>query len=230
MVTGIAVNPNDEDHIVVTLGNYGNSNFVYQCMNASDSVPTFVSIQNNLPLMPVYSAVIDAKNPNTIYLATEFGIYGSSDGGASWTEENGGEMERVATFMIRQEPHPKYTDSFALYIGTHGRGLFSAGFDPKKDFLSINDPIEPVKSSNFVVYPNPLSNVGYLDLELTRKEDIEIRVYDINGRQVLNSLLKDYPPGKHRIRIDASSFPRGTYFIGVYYGEEYHHSKMIVLR
>ena len=54
-VTSIAVDPQNINNVVVTLGNYGNDNYVYYSNNALSDNPTFVSKQGNLPKMPIYS-------------------------------------------------------------------------------------------------------------------------------------------------------------------------------
>lgn len=59
----------------------------------------------------------DLKNPNLLYLGTEFGLYISLDGGNSWSKFTNG-VPAAAIHYI--EMHPKTDD---LILGTHGRGI-----------------------------------------------------------------------------------------------------------
>ena len=87
-ITGIAIDPNNSDNMVVTLGNYGNANFVYRTSNAT-TMPrnttnsSFEIIQgvgsNKLPQAPVYSAVFDVMSPNKLLVGTEIGIFGTEN-------------------------------------------------------------------------------------------------------------------------------------------------------
>jgi len=62
-VTGVNINPNNINEVVVTTGGFGNASNIYISTNARSSTPTFESIQgegnNALPAMPVYEAIFD---------------------------------------------------------------------------------------------------------------------------------------------------------------------------
>ncbi len=54
-VTSVSVDPQNPEHVIVTLGNYGNEDYVYRTTNALDSLSLviFENITGNLPWMPV---------------------------------------------------------------------------------------------------------------------------------------------------------------------------------
>jgi len=62
-VTGVNINPNNINEVVVTTGGFGSASNIYITTNARSSTPTFESIQgegnNALPAMPVYEAIFD---------------------------------------------------------------------------------------------------------------------------------------------------------------------------
>ncbi|MCH8904513.1 MAG: T9SS type A sorting domain-containing protein, partial [Bacteroidetes bacterium] len=239
-VTGLSVDPNDNAHVVMTLGNYNNTKYVYETKNGLDTVPSWTSIQGNLPAMPVYSVVIDANDGNIIYLGTEFGVWASSNGGGSWSVEIGGDMDNVPTFMIRQEHHPRYwddpfnatyKDSFVLYIATHGRGLFSSGFDPYVEFPGIEDEETNITfSKSLQVYPNPINNEGYAGFIMEKTADVHIEIYDLQGRLVEHYEELDHIAGKFIYVIDGTKFHNGTYLIRAITENETRVAKMIILR
>jgi len=62
-------------------------------------------------------------------------------------------------------------------------------------------------------YPNPSDGQFTLSYATGSKRDVEIQVIDTNG-QVLYSTLKDSNlPGIHTVSMDASSLPKGNYFV-----------------
>jgi photosystem II stability/assembly factor-like uncharacterized protein len=68
-----------------------------------------------------YAHVIkeDRLNPNLLYLGTEFGLWISPDGGATWAQFKGGDLPDVAVRDIAIQP-----DRDDLVLATHGRGIW----------------------------------------------------------------------------------------------------------
>ena len=76
--TGVYVDKKDANRVVVTFGNYGNTNYVFASTNALAASPNFISIQGDLPQMPVYDALINIVDSSQIFLATEHGVWSTS--------------------------------------------------------------------------------------------------------------------------------------------------------
>ena len=124
---GVAVDPNDPNHVLVVKTSYAASSHVYRTNNGLANNPTFVSLQAGdaqMPYMPFYDAMIDYNDPNRYLVATELGVWGSDDGGNTWSEQNTN-LGRVPTYGVRQF---RYCDDDpscrAIYIGTHSRGMW----------------------------------------------------------------------------------------------------------
>src|SRR6266511_4254760 len=68
-----------------------------------------------------YAHVIkeDAFKPSLLFVGTEFGLWISTDGGASWAEFKGGDFPGVAVREV--QVHPRDHD---LVLATHGRGIW----------------------------------------------------------------------------------------------------------
>lgn len=65
----------------------------------------------------IFQIVIDPNPPNTVYVASEEGVYKSSDGGENWIAMNGG--------LTSTDVRVLYMNSNGeLYAGTRGYGLF----------------------------------------------------------------------------------------------------------
>jgi hypothetical protein len=71
--------------------------------------------------------------------------------------------------------------------------------------FSVSGIDEILQSDDFRVYPNPTCQVLHFNLN-TKKRVESIHVYDIYGKLVLSSALREY-------KIDVSHLPAATYFI-----------------
>jgi photosystem II stability/assembly factor-like uncharacterized protein len=94
-------------------------NFKPYVFKTTDFGATWTNITSNIPLRdPVYVVKEDLKNPNLLFVGTEFGVYATIDGGSSWHRIMTG-MPTVAVHDL--VIHPRDND---LVAGTHGRSLW----------------------------------------------------------------------------------------------------------
>lgn len=108
-----------------------NENEVYACFNnqrmgdfkpyvlkSSDKGKTWVSISGNLPERgTVYCIRQDAKEPNLLFVGTEFGAYTSVDGGKNWIKLAG--LPTIAVYDL--DIQERESD---LVAATFGRGFY----------------------------------------------------------------------------------------------------------
>ena len=86
----------------------------------TDYGATWTSIVGNLPTEAVNVIREDRKNPNLLFVGTDFGLYASLDGGKSWQRmKNGMTTNPMHDLAI----HPRDQE---LIVGTHGRGIYIA--------------------------------------------------------------------------------------------------------
>jgi hypothetical protein len=230
-VTSVAVDPNNPDHMVVTLGNYGNTDYVYRSINAMDSLPTFVSIQGNLPKMPVYSSLIELNSSDRIILGSELGIWSTDNAGTStlWVNDNEG-MGNVPVFMLKQQRLAQYpiANYGVMYAATHGRGIFQS-----VDFVGINDFDQPATAvlESLHLYPNPASDVIRITLSLERRADVSLEIVDLNGQKVKDIVhLSQVTAGKQEIQCKLDNLKSGTYLLIVTSDGQRKTSKFIIMR
>ncbi len=228
VVTGIAVDPNNANNIIITLGNYGSSAYVYRSINAATTVSSsgnFTLIQGGgttrLPNMPVYDAVIDQTDKNKVLLATEWGVFSTNQAFSSaspqWFDES---FAHVPSFEIRQQTLSwKHAwNPQEIVVGTHGRGIWRTS-----SLVSVKDNTQTNISNSLVseikVYPNPMINNGTIALNLVNQSNKGvIKVYNINGSVVKTIETGFLTKGNHKFNIDANQFPTGSYII-VFEGE-----------
>ena len=208
-VTGISIDPYNNDRIVVTVGGYGLSTNVYQSTNALSTM-TFASMQGNLPHMPCYDVVIDAANTNNVILGTEMGIYATNTNGSSWTQENGG-LATVPVFGLRQIPY-MYSAGPMLYAATHGRGIFRCG----TLITSLNTDNSNHSINSISVYPNPVNNSSaVVKVNLAIKSETAIEVYDYTGKLVLQQNFGSIEKGIHSFNINTTQLASGNYLVSI---------------
>jgi hypothetical protein len=222
-VTGIGVDPNNKENVVITLGNYGNANYVFKATDAfSNNNPTFTSIQSDLPRFPVYDAVIDYYNPNNIILGTDVGIWTSADAGASWHYSES-EFTHVPVIQLRQDL--LYKDGcYVIYAGTHGRGIFRT-FSPdhpgdevcnKTAGLVSNVANKTITSFSANFYPNPVNNKATLEINTNKETNINVVLVDLLGRvyDKVSANQKIFK-GTSQLSLDFTAIPSGNYLLSV---------------
>jgi len=121
-VTWVAHDPSDADVIYATYGGFGGSH-VYRSVNGGQS---WRSIDGDgelgLPDIPVHSLIVDPDDGDRLFIGTDLGVFVTTDGGATWAQENAGFGNIVTESLALQTEGAK----LVLYAFTHGRGAWRA--------------------------------------------------------------------------------------------------------
>ncbi|MDF1673404.1 MAG: T9SS type A sorting domain-containing protein [Vicingaceae bacterium] len=241
-VTGIAVDPNNPDNLIATTSGYGSGNKVYRCTNATGAL-TFTSIQGvgttALPRMPVYDCEIDYTDNDKVILGTEWGVwttdnaFSSPASGVDWTDESTGEMSHVPTMGVTQQQlrADQCVNSGVVYLGTHGRGFFSAG----ELFTGIDDENVVADADNgFIsgleVYPNPMNNQGSIVFNLAERSNAVVKIFNLSGALVKTINLGNKAKGANKANINVTDLSIGSYIVSLEAGAERGIAKFIVTR
>ena len=141
----------NENIMLVTISNYG-VNSVWYTTNGGVS---WTSKEGNLPDMPVRWGMINPNNANEVIVATEVGIWSTSNlngNNPTWVSSNSGLANvRVDMLQIRASDNE-------VIAATHGRGLFSSNAFNNTSGLSI---------SSAVVQPNCGGSNGSITINAT---------------------------------------------------------------
>lgn len=239
-VTGIAVDPNDEGRVVVTLGNYGSTQYIWYSSTA-DVAPASTGTSNfvnktgsSLPTMPVYSATFDAWNPNSVIIGTEFGIYGTDNitaGSVSWDHINPAQnAPNTAVFMVRQQQLPTWraNNSRTFYAATHGRGLWKSASLPAPVGVEEKAMQQNLKAS-VVVTPNPVTEKALVAFTLAKAGDVTLKVYDLRGKLV-KTVARKSQAGVVQIEIASEELNAGTYIVSIEAGAQTGTTKFVVVK
>ena len=129
----VAARPDNANRIVVVMSAFGIPHVWHGEVSAAGTTATWTNISGTgagiLPNIPVNALAIDPAANDTYYIATDLGVYTTSNAGASWTQFSHG-LPNCAVFDLRLH-HP----SRLLRAGTHGRGLW----ERKLDVMSMPD-------------------------------------------------------------------------------------------
>lgn len=95
--------------------------------------------------------------------------------------------------------------------------------------LGVNDRI--AASYQVSIYPNPVQNSLSVSYQLMREADVEVRVYNLIGKEVSALLLGNKTAGSYTENLDASSLQNGMYIYSLYVnGTAVSNTKVIVNR
>lgn len=231
-IEGIAVNPSDENDLVVVTG--VGSNNIKRSMNAAGPSPTFTNVGSiagsNSPA--TYDAIIDRDNPNIIVVGTSSGVFVTENGGTSWTNGSAG-FFGTPVYEVRQSWRTWSEGNFRpgeIYLGTYGRGIWSSSSYLSTPDMSNNGnngtSIEDFKT-NLFPYPNPTSASTSLSFELANASDVTIQVYNLSGRLVKTITKKHMSQGSQVVDIDGADLGSGTYVVKMVAGKQLATTKFV---
>jgi Uncharacterized protein conserved in bacteria len=106
--------------------------------------------------------------------------------------------------------------------GTYDFALQGMGTDP----ASVTSPDA---SSLINLYPNPSSDKATLAMTLRKDEQVVISVIDMQGRQVMKSITKNFKAGLQTVDINTSQLQAGFYFVKIAAGAASTNVKMAVI-
>ncbi len=248
VVTSIAVDQENPNNIIVTLGNYGNAHYVLMSENALDEFPVFASKQGNLPQMPVYSSLLEMSDPNLAIIGTEHGIFINENihsTSSQWIKQDS-MMGSVPVFQLQQQTVSKMADTVILvngnetieivypgtnnygiiYAATFGRGLMRSNTFRKPVAIQENEP-NPIAVESLRIYPNPVVSNATIELDVAKAGIIDISIYDLMGRQV-GYHSESVTKGHNKLSLNLTGLPTGSYVISAITGDKRYSQKFIV--
>ncbi len=211
-ITDIEIDPNNPDRVIVTLGNYNSSSYVYITENATSDNVTWRSIQGVLPQAPVYDAMINPENSSEILVGTEFGVYGTKNGTAmtpAWSIASY-DLPLVPVFELRGVEAAKrqtWRTGPMVYAGTYGNGIWKT-----RNFLTSVNDVKRTEDVSISLYPNPAAVNVTASFRAEKSDVVEVTLADLMGKVVHTQTIK-VVPGERSVTISVADLKEGTYFM-----------------
>ena len=154
--TQITVDPTDPKIAYITFSGFAGTTptakgHIYKTTTAGSS---WTDLSGNLPDIPVNDVVIDPDIANTLYAATDIGVYRSSDSGVSWLPLGTGLPHAVVTGI------KLHRLSRTLRATTYGRGVWDLAVLPVGQVrvtITSSTPGAPFSLGDGAVYQAPIT-------------------------------------------------------------------------
>ncbi len=192
-INSIAIHPTDANKVAVATSG---SNKVYV---SNDGGATWVSYLKNLPNFSALSLVWQNNADNGLYVGMNYGIYYIDDSFTDWQS-----YSNNIPNVIVNELEINTADN-KIYAGTYGRGLWSSPV-----FNATLSVSEHQLYNTLSIYPNPSEN--NITINWNENFDVELRLFDINGRIVYYEKDKKLNTSQ---QIDISHLNSGFYFLRI---------------
>ncbi len=223
-VSDIAVNPNDDAEIMVTVSNYGVTS-VFWTKTAKSANPTWYSAEGTMPTPSFRSCMIVVKkdasnNPVTEYfVGTSMGLYSAVNvgttllggGTVNWVREGGSVLNFAVVTSLDYRPQDNY-----LLVGTHGNGMYYAqtgtpDFRPSTGPTPVIDPVRNDKNFIQRAYPTVVSDqIFYQTGNMFTVKKLTVQLYNSNG-QLVSRKETGYTSGT----VDMRAMSKGTYILTI---------------
>jgi photosystem II stability/assembly factor-like uncharacterized protein len=193
----------------VSFTGYRRDDFKPFLYKTTDYGETWVSIASNLPGEPINVIREHHRNPDLLFVGTDFGVYVSIDGGKIWSRmKNNMPTQPVHDLAL----HPRENE---LVVATHGRGIFIADISPLEeltpDVLGKDIYLFDVKSkvrwvtglshasssSNYNGNSEPNGLAIYYYLKKEPEEDVKVKIY--KGNMLVNEIKGGKNTGINRV-------------------------------
>jgi len=208
-VSSVAADVHEQDVVYVTFSGYRWDDYLPHVFRSDDKGQTWIDISTGLPEAPVNEIVVDPEKPGYLYVATDFGVYYSTNLGGGW-QPAGLEMPMIVVNDLRL-----HNPTRKLLAATYGRGIYTLDLS----VLTSSGDKKLIVSPEINCYPNPFSAEINIEIpEVFVGEDILVEIVDLKGRKiasVFEGMVNFNSPkliwdardenGKHQ--------PKGIYFV-----------------
>jgi photosystem II stability/assembly factor-like uncharacterized protein len=222
-VSRVVASPSSANTIYATFDGHRSNDFRPYVLKSTDNGKNWKSIAGNLPENGSVHIIREhPRNPNLLFVGTEFGAFYSINGGKSWTKIRGNLPSVIVHDIII---HPREND---LVIGTHARGIFIIDdISPLEKLAEARTNLKsfalfPVRPASFLAFdqggsedgsrtfygPNPPygSMINYFVGDSTAGKSVKLEILDQSGGKV-RTLQTSSAPGLHRVVWDFTADP-----------------------
>lgn len=152
--------------------------------------------------------------------------------------------------IVKKIEYTSYSASGAFWIGNKylatGFGMVRWDVEPSDVYIlsgafingvayGIVTPVEmtsfkPESFETITNYPNPFNGQTVVQFSISAEALVEIKIYDVMGREWKHLMKKAVERGSYRVPLDASDLTSGTYFVVMKSGTKVKTHKLLLLK
>ena len=137
------------------------------------------------------------------------------------------------TNSTSQDPEVTFDVAGVYDVSLTVTNFFGTDDTTTLDYITVSWPVSTtnlVEDNNFKLYPNPTSDVLTLEYMLSQKEEVNIAIHDVQGRQValLQSETQTAGNQKATFNLNEYGLTNGVYFVKMNIGEGTQWFKVVV--
>ncbi len=155
------------------------------------------------------------------------GVWVSNDYGANWHQENTGFLG-AAYYVLSLGVNNDY-----IFAGTNNANVWRRHLS---DIISITteNKENSLKSLNQPAlvqnYPNPFSGNTTIAFELPSSAHVTLKIYNLQGQEILKLLDENYVAGKHTVQWNADNYECGVYYCKMKVGNYIETKKLVLIK
>lgn len=190
------------------------------------------TVKNNI----FYKAPIGISNSGECYTYSSNNLYYQVEAPmVDVTADNGGNVMADPKFVdAAKGDYRLYTNSPAIAAGIDvglGETNPNIGAYAGTGVIGVNDddmmPLVYALNQN---YPNPFNPATVISYSVPKEVNVELKVYDVLGREVLTLVNEIQKPGKYQVKFNASSLSSGVYLYRISAGNFVSVKKMMLIK
>jgi hypothetical protein len=207
-ITSVRSDPLERNTAYVTVSGFRWHEPMAHVYKTDDLGANWISISGNLPDMPVNEIVIDPDYPGRYYIATDLGVFATTNNGDFWSPL-GNDLPNAAVTSMLLSPQR------VLIAGTYGRSFFGYNVDN----LSAVDDLPAVATSALgelmAPAPNPTRRTTSLSWRLESPAEVTLDIFTVSGRRIFTETQRSAnSEGRFTwqgVTQDGRSAPGGVY-------------------
>jgi hypothetical protein len=193
-VSAVKGSPNMLNTIYVTHSGYKSNDFIPHIHKSTNNGQTWTDISGDLPQFAINDLVIMQGNENVLFVATDAGVYLTTNGGVNWTRA-GNNMPVIPVYSLGTN-----TTGTTLVAGTFARSIQTISIAG----LLTGTEAEATLPMLVHLWPNPAQETLLIELPAAAHAVI----MDMSGKEVWNQRCN---AGVNSIAV--GELPAGVYFV-----------------
>jgi hypothetical protein len=133
----------------------------------------------------------------------------------------------VGPGMVSTTSWDCHTASGTCFDPGTGLGQYST-LNACQQVCASTDINENISEGDFILFPNPITNKGTLQLNIQKSTSLEIGIYNVLGKKVQQIGNTKFTKGIHNITFDTSNLESGTYFLKYESDDDVNNIKFVV--